>query len=298
MPPGPPNNVTNNSDSEASAEDLPEPEPEVFYPSLWDVLKVRYLLQWKLANGLPEELIDLIVDAAEYWPSVEHKMQEKRNIQKDCDQVLLKTVPLCYDRNVCLHLPNKLNELILTSPPTQSLEKDTPKPLPHRGAHPCRKIIFNLSSHDQGNGRRRENMYEFSWTWFDTEVIHGAHERKMYTNGEEQEILDNERGQKRKHYTEADALLLPRGNKLQVNGAHVGEMQHVEIVWDYRDGIQPESAEADEIEKNLGRGRLTLEGRGVRELEVGDSVALWARARFPGWSNHVERACVRVFWAV
>ncbi|OGE48336.1 hypothetical protein PENARI_c030G06388 [Penicillium arizonense] len=239
-----PNNVTNNSDpEEASDEDLPEPEPEIFYPSLWDVLKVRYLLQWKLANGLPEELIDMIVDAAEYWASVEHKMQGKRIIQKDCDQVLLKTVPLCYDRN--------------------SLEKDTPsKPLPHRGAHPCRKIIFKLSSHDQGRGRRHENMYEFSWTWFDTEVIHGAHERKMYINGEEQEILDNERGQERKHYTEADALLLPRGNKLQVNGAHVGEMQHVEIVWDYRDGIQPESAEADEIEMNLGRGRLTLQGRG------------------------------------
>src|SRR3954454_13103128 len=100
--------------------------------------------------------------------------------------------------------PNKSNELILTSPPTQSLEKDTPsKPLPHRGAHPCRRIIFKLSSHDQGRGRRHENMYEFSWTWFDTEVIHGAHERKMYINGEEQEILDNERGQERKHYTEA-----------------------------------------------------------------------------------------------
>ena len=101
-------NVTNSSDSEGPDEDLPEPEPEIFYPSLWDVLKVRYLLQWKLAKGLPEELIDMIVDAAEYWPSVEHKMQEKRIIQKDCDQVLLKTVPLCYDRNVRLRLPQQV----------------------------------------------------------------------------------------------------------------------------------------------------------------------------------------------
>jgi hypothetical protein len=181
----------------------------------------------------------------------------------------------------------------------QDLGKDIPpKPLPHRGAHPCRKIIFNLSSHDQGGGRRRENMYDFSWTWFDADVIKASHERKLYINGEEQEILDNERGQVRKHYTEDDALLLPRGNKLQVNGAHVGEMQNVEIVWDYRDGISPDSDEAIETEKTLGRGKLTLDGRRVRELEVGDSVAVWARARFPGWSNHVERACVRVFWAV
>jgi hypothetical protein len=105
MPPGPPNNVTNNSDPEAPAEGLPQPEPvlEIFYPSLLDVLKVRYLLQWKLKNGLPEELIDMIVDEAEYWPSVLHKMQEKKIIQKDCDQTLLKTVPLCYDRHVRLN---------------------------------------------------------------------------------------------------------------------------------------------------------------------------------------------------
>jgi hypothetical protein len=141
-------------------------------------------------------------------------------------------------------------------------------------------------------------MYEFSWTWFDTEVIRSAHKRNMYLNGTEQEILDNERGQVRKHYTEADDLLLPRGNKLQVNGAHVGEMQHTTIVWDYRDDVEADSAEAHEIEKTRGRGRLTLDGRGVRELEVGDSIALWARARFPGWSNHVHRASVRIFWAV
>lgn len=141
-------------------------------------------------------------------------------------------------------------------------------------------------------------MYEFSWTWFDTEVIHGAHTRNMYVNGTEQEILDNERGQVRKHYTEADALLLPRDNKLQVNGAHVGEMQHNTIVWDYRDEVKADSPEAHEIEKTQGRGRSTLDGRGVRELEVGDSIALWARARFPGWSNHVDRASVRIYWAV
>ncbi|KAF7527434.1 hypothetical protein PCG10_002837, partial [Penicillium crustosum] len=157
---------------------------------------------------------------------------------------------------------------------------------------------FNISSHDQGGGRRRDNMYEFSWTWFDVEVIHGAHTKNMYVNGTEQEILDNERGQVRKHYTEADALLLPRDNKLQVNGAHVSDMQHNRIVWDYRDDIQADSPEAFEIEKNLGRGRLTLDGRGVRELEVGDSIAVWARARFPGWSNTVCRASVRIYWVV
>lgn len=74
----------------------------MFNPNLVDVLNVRDLLQWKIPRGLPEELVDMIIDAAEYWPSIEQKMQDQRIIQKDCDQVLLKTVPLCYDRNVCL----------------------------------------------------------------------------------------------------------------------------------------------------------------------------------------------------
>ncbi|KAJ5817915.1 hypothetical protein N7447_007923 [Penicillium robsamsonii] len=270
---------TSGTESEGSDECIPDPEPQVFNPSLEDVLNVRHLFQWKLPHGLPEELIDMIVDTAEYWPSVEQKMQYQRIIQKDCDQVLLKTVPLCYDRN--------------------SLEKESnPTPLPHRGVHPCRKIVFNISSHDQGGGRRRDNMYEFSWTWFDAEVIREAHKRNMYVEGIEQEILDNERGQVRKHYTEADALLLPRDNKLQVNGAHVSEMQHNKIIWDNRDDIQADSPEAFEIEKTLGRGRATLDGREVRELKIGDSIAIWARARFPGWSNHVYRASVRIYWAV
>lgn len=74
-----------------------------YFPSIWDVLKVRYLLQWKLSEGFPAELVDEIIDAAEYWPSTEHHMveeNERRTILTDQDQVLLKTVPLCYSRKV------------------------------------------------------------------------------------------------------------------------------------------------------------------------------------------------------
>lgn len=141
-------------------------------------------------------------------------------------------------------------------------------------------------------------MYQGSWTWFDTEVIRGAHSKNMYVRGIEQDILDNEHGQVRKHYEPDDEKLLPGDDKLQVNGARVSERQNVEITWHYLDNIEPDSSEAHEIERTRGRGRFTLDGRGVRELEVGDSLALWARARFMQWTNHVYRANVRVFWAV
>lgn len=94
-----------NSESAASSTRKPQAnlEDHTFYPSLWDVLKVRYMLQWKAFKAsLPVELVDAIVDAAEYWPSTEREMEGgKRIISTDRDQVLLKTVPLCYDRKVC-----------------------------------------------------------------------------------------------------------------------------------------------------------------------------------------------------
>lgn len=96
------NSALDGSESDEQPENIPEPGPAIFSPSMMEVLKVRYLLQWKLTTGLPEELIDLIIDAADYWPSTEYTMKEKRIIHKDHDQVLLKTVPLCYDRQVCL----------------------------------------------------------------------------------------------------------------------------------------------------------------------------------------------------
>lgn len=99
---------SNGSESDGSVESLPESNssPVTFNPKLMDVLKVRFMLQWKLPTGLPEELVDIIIDAAEYWPSTEHIIDEHRTIHKDRDQVLLKTVPLCYDRNARLSCPN------------------------------------------------------------------------------------------------------------------------------------------------------------------------------------------------
>ncbi|KAJ5975264.1 hypothetical protein N7481_008971 [Penicillium waksmanii] len=278
------NNDNNDNDSsgeqpQSSSLSKPDPDTENFFPTLWDVLKVRYILQWKLKKLVPPELVDAIIDQAEYWPSTKHVMEGQRRILWDRDQVLFKTVPLCFDR--------------------KSLEEvESPKPLPHRTAHPCRKIIFHLSSHDQGGSRIHEDMYQGSFTWFDAEVIREAHKKRMYVDGTEQEILEDETGKEKRHFEPTDELLLPRSKQLQMNGARVSETQDRVIIWHYLDNVSPESTEAHDIERTEGRGRYTLDGQVVRELEVGDSVALWGRARFGQWANHVFQASARVFWAV
>lgn len=82
-------------------DDAEDKEPQPFYPSIFEVFKVRYLLQWKIvADGIPPEMVDLIVDAAEYWPSREESMGERTVIRKDTDRELLRTGPLCAER-VC-----------------------------------------------------------------------------------------------------------------------------------------------------------------------------------------------------
>ncbi|KAJ5491504.1 hypothetical protein N7539_003071 [Penicillium diatomitis] len=302
-------------DEETSDTEGSESEDQESRPDAWDVLQVRALLQWRL--GMPVEIIDQIIDTAEYWPSTTVKMtipqdRSHRHIRKDRDQVLLKTVPLCFDRKVglCGNLPPSpvtstrdalTNHWIFDCCLEKQLEDapDAPHPLPSRSyVHPCRKIVFHISSHDQGPGRCHPDMYEHSWTWFDVEVIRAAHTKKMYANGEEQELLPHESGDVVTPRTIEDPLLLPGPGKLQNNGARVAERQDVEIVWHYQDNIPADSPEALEMEKTKGRGRATLDGQFVRDLQVGDSIAIWARARFPGWSNHVYYASATVFWAI
>lgn len=82
-------------------EQQPEPEDEVFYPSVRDVREVRAILRRGIfREGLPTEIVDLIIDTAEYWPSVETKMTEKTVVTKDNDRELLRTPGLCLEVSI------------------------------------------------------------------------------------------------------------------------------------------------------------------------------------------------------
>ncbi|KAI5297006.1 Phosphotransferase enzyme, partial [Ascosphaera pollenicola] len=130
----------------------------VFYPSFDDVETVRGLLLrplWRQdhrsSRGLPPELINMILDWAEYWPSAYAEMEEDEHIiAQDRDSVLVTTPPLCYDM--------------------KALVRGDTTCLFHRTQRPCRKIVFNLSSHDQGWGGGEPDTFEGSFTWFDVEA--------------------------------------------------------------------------------------------------------------------------------
>lgn len=60
------------------------------------------------------EIVDMVIDAAEYWPSMEVSMKkpvtrtdkgeelaQKIVVQQDQDRELVRSLPLCFDEEVC-----------------------------------------------------------------------------------------------------------------------------------------------------------------------------------------------------
>ncbi|KAJ3523934.1 hypothetical protein NM208_g12259 [Fusarium decemcellulare] len=78
--------------------------------------------------------------------------------------------------------------------------------------------------------------------------------------------------------------------------AHREWQDHV-VTWSYLDNIDPESADAQRLEDEEGRGKGTGDGWFVRDLKLGDVITVWAKARFPAWVNHIEKVKVDVYWA-
>lgn len=71
-----------------------------FYPSMEDVLEVRDLLRQmrpSARRSVPDEVVDMIIDEAEYWPSVVTSLNTTPFvIGADDDKECLRTPPLCF----------------------------------------------------------------------------------------------------------------------------------------------------------------------------------------------------------
>jgi len=167
-------------------------------------------------------------------------------------------------------------------------------------ARPCRRIVFTFESCDQGwGGNESHGKYQGSYTWFEF-----GSERCNKTAGQDQPSFDVSdlatiypEVQGTDELAHNHALLAPDHVEIQRNVKADREVKQHRVVWSRTDDIDPESDEAQQLAE-IGRGKATGSGRLVRELKLGDIVTVWAKARFPGWVNHVHRAKVDVYWAV
>jgi hypothetical protein len=195
-----------------------------------------------------------------------------------------------------------------------------------RGDHPCRKVAFTIKSKDQGWANRREfrGTYEGSYTWFDVGLEQvQAIDKSMCTpeiqipkGFMEQFHLESEVGsskdatsiccdlytilprvmEERESYI-YDRPMEPTSDRLQSNRTGKREVKEHIITWAHDDCIDPFSIEGDQLEQE-GRGRNTGNGNFVRNLQIGDVITIWARARFPMWINEVKEIKIDVYWAV
>lgn len=294
-----------------------------FYPSLEDVSQVREILcrLWSTSSSsatskrqsvmLPDEVVDIILDEAEYWPSVVTKLNTTPFvIAADGDRECLKTPPLCYSLVKDKHKTQEES--------SSTAEQSAPQILLHRGIHPCRKIIFDISSHDQGWGGEstHRGTFQGSWTWFDA-YIRPSNNNNDDESDEGHRTSDSTTSTTTTttttRPTDSDSSsersaspplrpfriepFLPEPTKLQCNRTATINSTDYHIVWHYLDELAADSPEAEQIERETGRGRATLDGSAVRNMKVGDEVSVWLRARFAGWRNHVDSMSVRVFWA-
>lgn len=187
-------------------------------------------------------------------------------------------------------------------------------------AHPCRRIVFTIRSHDQGWGGNIEdwNTYNGSWTWFEAGIERwckpddkqgqadaaGRRTREdggaalrfddLYTVLPEPVWNESEQAYFYRHplHWREDAKICSNVTVKRQTTTH-------RIVWSYDDDDDPsrDPAAAARLAQE-GRGVATASGKFVRDLRLGDVVTVWAMARFPGWANHVESVELDVYFAV
>ncbi|KAL9598636.1 MAG: hypothetical protein Q9219_004382 [cf. Caloplaca sp. 3 TL-2023] len=351
-------------------------------PSMLEVIQVKRLL---LGLKLPLEIVDLILDFAECWPHTTCTTQYRTVVFSDFKAGLWardwRSLPFSMDHGP---IPDNYrimpkNAFLLRSHPLglqtrdpsipvksgvvsrwkQKLRKDRrrksssgPTWLPPRGLRPCRKIIFEILSHQEAMDFT-EPQYGDSPTWLDVSVEkilseEDSMEPPLWTTSMNEEWGDELMGRtpdsaqllllkrvpgaaapfdrRPKQASPASSILDDQPVQLfetrrikptlaattrqaVVQQNYQGDAinrQHV-VSWRYDDAFDMDSTRGDQMLTEVG---THLNGSFVRQLESGESVVLWARARSRPRNlitsssgtdpciNVVDRVKMHVFWAV
>lgn len=185
-----------------------------YKPTPMDVVVVRVMLE-KVAH-LPPEIIDIVLDHAEYWPHstalffqpsrnpvrvfrVNGGTEEENKLMVRCPPVgfydyrkvgeAFKTAPLPPKSADGSAVAEPLQNLTLMEPPDAPATpaREAPREYfagsmtqPPELMHPVRKIVFRFRSKDQGWGGdpQHQGTYHGSWTWFEAGLEKFDSERK------------------------------------------------------------------------------------------------------------------------
>ncbi|KAK0737390.1 hypothetical protein B0T21DRAFT_410844 [Apiosordaria backusii] len=169
----------------------------VYKPSITDVIVVKAMLVKGL--GIPVELVDSIVELAEYWPHVTAEVSwgDERPNQVHSgpgseNQFLLRTPPLGFP-DWGADSTTTYTRTIRPQPPgedfsTSSFQKLAKSPMTLL-AQPCRRVVFTIRSKDQGWGGSYEDQdtYRGSWTWFEAGLERWCKKTQVSSQQEQQQ---------------------------------------------------------------------------------------------------------------
>ncbi|KAI1427395.1 hypothetical protein F5Y12DRAFT_169990 [Xylaria sp. FL1777] len=308
----------------------PEPTPpELKYthkPTPKECAEVKRALA--TATNFPPELVDIIMDFAEYWAcsvaSIDYSVTADRGLAIHGgtgggeNRFILRTEPLGL---TAWH--SEKPKLWQAAAPARRLGKEYPRAElerfiegpPSTLDHPFRKIVFDIVSRDQGwsDAIDTHGTCRSSWTWFDAGI--DRFDKAHTCSGENDERSETEGSNSsekvpttcairpiwpplKETSSEYDHQLLPTADhRIQCNYVADHEWQHHRVEWSCTDNIDPTSNAGKELD-SVGRGSATGDGTFLRSLKVGDMLTVWGRARFPGWMNSVQKVQVEVYWAL
>lgn len=126
---------------------------------------------------------------------------------------------------------------------------------PTRMQHPVRKIVFTISSHDQGWAARRD---QGSWTWFTARKVPPEDDTSLGVS----DRATSEQG------TQGRRVLCRNLVAQRQRNLH-------EITW---------RVDSDDLE----------EAEWISSLKVGDTIAVDAWAKFSGWINKIQQASITI----
>ncbi|KAK1775319.1 hypothetical protein QBC45DRAFT_359871 [Copromyces sp. CBS 386.78] len=323
-------------DSATKDQDVIDRTANPYQPTAMEVIFVRAMLEKALQ--LPPEIINSIIDHAEYWPHTSTLIdysdwpQTQRVVNggdpSSENTFLLRTLPLGFVKPPSSFFKHDRNRETPLEPIPRELKEfpvDTYQSLiAPTLSHPCRKIKFTIVSHDQGWGGERgtRRTYNGSYTWFDVGL-----ERCLQTkDGIDKPTFDpqtlstlipkvrevNHEDDRERHVQGTHSFDFPlhaeEDTMIQCNEVANGEFHQYEVEWKWTDdtssadyfdtGYGCEEGLVENPLPKIGRGRATGDGKFVRDLKLGDVVTVWAKARFGGWTNYIKRIQVDVYWVV
>lgn len=244
-----------------------------FSPTYRDVCRARALLG---SRRLPTELVLQVLDYAQYWPTYEYTAHIHEPIVATARGARLAVATLCCDTS------------ILDNPVIQE----------SRGCgEQCKikSIQFDIASRDQGWTSQHSHGTFSTSSWTEVSILRGAsgdipqqiHSCGMY------DLINSPRDF---HETMADrGWSLVKRPESALQGPQDGEGDFAWYLQGNRVARPKEEYHIVWTEDGSWGNQGAGTGEGfVRELQDGDRILIWARAKYPGWQCEVESVTITV----